>query len=174
MPTNAQFQAEYVRLITKNQTALYSYILSIHPNRVAAEDILQESNLILWKRMDDLKEGASFEAWAFRIAYFQTLRYLKKQKRQSWLIFDDELAEELAIEAEERSGEFERKRQALRQCLSKLKPSDLSMLRMRYESGVTLREIGEQLERSEGALKQVYHRIRSSLKVCINYRLKAS
>lgn len=166
------FQAEYVRLITKHQSALYAYILSIHPNRAAAEDILQETNLVLWKRMDDLNEGASFQAWAFRIAYFQTMRYLKTRKRQSWLVFDDDMTAEIAEEAEEKQSGFEDKRQALRQCLSKLKRGDVTMLRLRYEENASLKDIGRQLDRTEGALKQVYLRIRRSLKQCIQHRLK--
>lgn len=167
-------QEEYVGLITKNQTALYTYILSIHPNRTAAEDILQETNLVLWKRIDDLNEGASFQAWAFRIAYFQTMRYLKTRKRQSWLIFDDEMTEDIAEEAEKRMSGFEDKRHALRQCMAKLRGGDLTMLRLRYEDNTTLKEIGSQLDRSEGALKQVYLRIRRTLKQCIQNRLNTA
>ena len=79
-----QNAAEHVRLITEYQPALYAYILTLHPDRVNAQDILQETNLVLWQKAGELRGGTNFKAWAFRIAYFQTLAQLKRRKRGAW------------------------------------------------------------------------------------------
>ena len=163
----ANDQATYVSLITKYQSALYAYILTIHPDRNAAEDILQEANLILWKRMGDFEMGTNFQAWAYKIAYFQTMRYLKPKKRKSWLCYDDELLDILNEDTLERFDNFLDKRDALRKCISELKPDDAALLNIRYEHNASLAEISKITGRSEGALKQVFLRIRRTLKAGI-------
>jgi len=169
--TTPDQQAEYVGLITKHQSPLYAYILTIHPDRNAAEDILQEANMVLWRRMDDFEHGTNFQAWAFRIAYFQTMRYLKTRKRKSWLCFDDDLLDILSEDAEEQLDGFLDKRDALRKCITKLSNEDTKLLRYRYEGEHSLAEISEVSGRTEGALKQVFLRLRRSLKSCIEKAL---
>ena len=44
-------ETEFVLLITRHQAAIYAYILTLHPNRVAAQDILQETNLVLCRKV---------------------------------------------------------------------------------------------------------------------------
>ena len=41
---------EFSQQLTQIQRKLYSYILSLVPNRVEAEDILQESNFVLCRK----------------------------------------------------------------------------------------------------------------------------
>ncbi len=164
-------QATYVSYITKYQSALYAYILTIHPDRNAAEDVLQETNLILWKRIDDFEMGTNFQAWAYKIAYFQTMRYLKTKKRKSWLFYNDELLDVLNEETLERFDNIMEKRDALKHCISKLKPDDAELLNIRYEHNASLAEISEITGRSEGALKQVFLRIRRTLRAGIERHL---
>jgi len=132
-------QAEYVSLITKYQSALYAYILTIHPDRNAAEDILQEANLILWQRMDSFEMGSNFQAWAYKITYFQTMRYLKTKKRKSWLSYSDELLEILSEETTDRFNNFIEKRDALRKCISELNPEDAKLLNIPHQKNFTKR-----------------------------------
>ena len=44
---------EYSQMITRIQKSLYAFILSLLPNRNEAEDILQETNLILCKKANE-------------------------------------------------------------------------------------------------------------------------
>ncbi len=163
--------AETIRLISQHQAVLLAYILTLHPDRIEAQDILQEANIVLWEKVDEFREGTNFKAWAFRIAYLQTLAHFKRCRRDQWLGFSSELVETLAHEAEPLLSDFEQRHQALRHCVAKLSSADHELLRSRYELGLPLAEIGGAMGRSVGALKQVLWRIRRSLRVCIQRQL---
>ena len=165
--------ARYVALITEHQPAIYAYIVTMCPNRTVAKDILQETNLVLWKKAGEFDMNTSFKAWAFRIAYFQTLAHLKREKRKSWLILDDQLVQTVAEEAPARLDDLEERHDALRSCLAKLPANDLEILTAYYEERLKLEELAERSGRSEGALKQVLFRVRRALRRCIELSLQS-
>jgi RNA polymerase sigma-70 factor, ECF subfamily len=172
MDHNAACTNDALRLITSHQSALLAYILTLHRNLADAQDILQETNLVLWQKFCCFEQGTNFKAWAFRIAYLQTMAYFKRNHRGSWLGFSPELVDVLAKEAEPLLCDFEQRQQALRRCIERLPPSDRDILQAHYEGGRALAEIGANLGRTVGALKQVLLRIRRSLKSCIEGQLK--
>jgi RNA polymerase sigma-70 factor, ECF subfamily len=164
---------EIMRLLTAHQGMLYAYILSVHPNRVAAQDILQETNMALWKKRDLYEAGTNFKAWAFRFAHFQTLAYLKRVKNRDWLVFSEKLMEAMSDEACEVLDEFEARSGALKNCLSKLSATDQELIRSHYQSGLPLAELGSRLGRTRAAIKQALLRIRRNLRTCIERQLRA-
>lgn len=168
---NQQSPADTIRLISKHQAALLAYILTLHPNRNEAQDILQETNVVLWQKVGDFQAGTNFKAWAFRIAYLQTLAHLKRSERGNWLGFSSELVETLANEAEPVLEDFEQRHLALRGCLEKLPLKDRQIVHAHYESGRPLAEISAKIGRSVGALKQVLFRVRRALRSCVEANL---
>jgi len=164
-------ETEFVVLITRYQAAIYAYILTIHPDRVAAQDILQETNLVLCRKVGDFEPGTSFKAWAFRVAYWQTMAHLKRVQRAGLVALDPEVLELVALEAEEQLVDFEERHLALRSCLQKLPAGDASILLAHYQRGESLAEISGRLGRTRDALKQVLLRIRRTLRACIDRQL---
>lgn len=53
---------EFVTLLTANQTSLYACVLSLLPDRAAARDVLQDTNLTLWHKAADFEQGTNFLA----------------------------------------------------------------------------------------------------------------
>lgn len=166
-------EAEFVLLITQHQAGIYAYILTIHPNRVAAQDILQETNLVMCRKISEFEPGTHFKAWAFRVAYWQTMAHLKRGSRAGTVALEPDVLELVAQEAEEQLDDFEDRHLALRSCLQKLPPGDASILQAHYQAGKSLAEISGSLGRSREALKQVLLRIRRVLKACIERQLDA-
>ena len=164
-------ESEFVLLITRHQAAIYAYVLTIHPNRVAAQDILQETNLVLCRKRDDFEPGSNFKAWSLRVAYWQTMAHLKRIQRAGMVVLDPDVIELIALEAEEQLGDFEDRHLALKSCLQKLPVGDASILLAHYQRGESLTEISGRLGRSRDALKQVLLRIRRSLRTCIERQL---
>ncbi|MCU0748439.1 MAG: sigma-70 family RNA polymerase sigma factor [Akkermansiaceae bacterium] len=164
-------ESEFVLLITGHQAALYAYILTIHPNRVAAQDILQETNLVLCRKVSEFEAGTNFRAWAFRIAYWQTMAHLKRVQRAGLVTLESDVLDLIAEEAVEPFEEFGDRNLALKSCLQKLPPGDTSILLAHYQSGESLAEISGRLGRTRDALKQVLLRIRRTLRSCIERQL---
>ncbi|HVJ69575.1 MAG TPA: sigma factor, partial [Caulifigura sp.] len=66
---------ELVSLITWHQRRLFAYIMSLVRSPNDAEDILQEVNVVLWRKRDDFHAGTDFLAWAFRISRTQVMAF---------------------------------------------------------------------------------------------------
>lgn len=171
MTSEKHSTADTIRQISQHQAALQAYIYSLHPDRSEGQDILQETNVVLWQKVEEFRDGTNFKAWAFRIAYLQTLAHLKRAKRGNWLGFSTDLVDTLASEAEPLLTNFEERHAALQSCLEKLPEKDTEIVRAHYESQRPLPEVGAEVGRSVGALKQVLLRVRRSLKDCIERKL---
>lgn len=165
---------EFIRLISAQQTAIYSYILSLHPNRVDAEDILQETNVVLWQKISEFELGTNFRAWAFKVAYFQVLAHRQRVQRRPVLELDEPLLECLAADAVQVFEDLEGRRRALKICVNKLARSDAEILQSHYEREQPLAEIAKAIGRSPGAIKQVLLRIRRALRLCISRQMASA
>lgn len=158
---------EFIELLTGAQSAVLGYILSLWPDHSGAHDILQETNLTLWRKAEDFEQGTNFTAWACRTAYFHVLNHRRKASREQ-LVFDEDVLDYLAERQEERvaSGAADTV-DALRRCLAKLPADQQELVRQRYEPGATVQGIAEQLGKTEGAISQALYRIRASLQKCM-------
>jgi RNA polymerase sigma-70 factor (ECF subfamily) len=166
----ASIDVEYLQLVTRHQPAIYGYIRSLAP-AADIEDILQETNLVLWEKSASFEPGSNFKAFAFRIAHFKTLEALRSQRRRHWLVFDSDLLESIAERQAEVDRLAENQQAALRRCLLNLSPEEHRLIQSRYTHRKTVREIARDTGRSEGALQQLFFRLRNSLRTCIEAHL---
>jgi RNA polymerase sigma-70 factor, ECF subfamily len=160
----------YVQHLTDCQNRLYAYILMLVTNHDAAADVLQETNLVLWRKADEFVDGTAFWAWACRIAHFQVLAWFRDAKRDR-LVFDQQLLDLLGAEAETLSAELHDRRRALRGCMLRLGERERQMLRRRYESEWSIKQIAGELGLSPGAVATTLYRIRNELLLCIEKKL---
>jgi RNA polymerase sigma-70 factor (ECF subfamily) len=163
----------YLQKLIGLQSQLYAYVLTLLADAVAADDVLQETNLVLCRKADEFSAGTNFEAWAFRVARIQCLAYWKTRAR-SRLVLDDAALQQIASQAEARITEFDDRTLALRQCLAELPPRQRELLEKRYAAGGSIKELAEQVRRSVASLSQTLYRIRGALLACIRSRLEQS
>lgn len=157
----------FVQQLADAQRGLYAYILQLLPNRTDADDVLQATNLVMWSKRAEFREGSDFGAWAARTAYYEVLTHRKRRHRDK-LQFNDQLIEQLAREAAADSGRMESILDLLRRCTEKLSEADRDLVHLQYVDDLRPREIGERLGRSAGAIAQAMHRIRMALLKCID------
>ena len=169
MPEPAEL-AQFVQLVTTAQRSLYAYVLTLVADPNATDDILQETNRVIWEKADQFEPGTHFFAWASKIAYFQTLAYLKTRSRER-LRFDDELLARLADEVSRRHDVLEERSAALRGCLNKLRAADRDLIRRRYEDGGSIAHVADTVGRTPQAIKQALYRIRGALLSCVDQAL---
>jgi RNA polymerase sigma-70 factor (ECF subfamily) len=157
---------EFILLLTKAQSAIYACIFALHPDPVAAHDLLQETNLTLCKKASDFELGTNFTAWATRIARYHVLNYRRRLKREK-TIFEPDLFEELCFVQEQRSDEIDRYLDAMRDCLRHLPSTHRQLLQERYTSNGSVSALASQQGKSVAAISQLLYRIRQSLMDCI-------
>ena len=156
----------FVRLMTEHQGRLFGYIFSLLGNPDAANDVLQETNVVLWRDSGEFRSGSNFKAWAFRIAHFQVMAWRQRQIRDR-LVFDDEMLDVLSFAARDSDETFEARQKLLTGCLEKLAPPHREMLRRRYAEGTPLGSIAKDRGMTPNAVMQALFRIRQSLMTCV-------
>ena len=161
----------YLQLVIQSQNRLYAYILSLTADREAAQDILQEVNLVLLRKADEFEIGTNFNSWSSTIAYYQVSSYWLKNNRNP-MVFNSELMTCLAKEASEIGETFDERQDALKLCIEKLTQSKRILLKYRYQEGMHLKSISMLLDKPANTIGKELHRIRTSLMKCIENTLK--
>ena len=159
---------DFITLLTGHQDILLTFIRGSIGNLATAKDILQEVNLVLWKKSSQFHQGSNFKAWAFKVAKFQILGSYRDKQREK-LIFDDDLLEQLstnAVHVDETWKNNERF-EALEICLKKLPAQQRQLLDDRYQSGDSLKILAKSLNSSTSRLKMILFRARNNLRDCI-------
>ncbi len=161
---------EFLRLLAKEHRRLFMYIMSLMQDRNAAEDVLQEAHLVMWREFNSFVPGTNFAAWAFRIAYHQMLAWRKRQQRDR-LQFSDEFLRLIADEIESSADHLERRLEALTECIERLPEHHRELIRYRYTSGDAIEAIAQRVDRSSDAVYRMLSRIRQLLHDCISKTL---
>jgi RNA polymerase sigma-70 factor (ECF subfamily) len=161
---------QFIQLITASQSRLYAYILSLLPDPERANDVLQETNLVLWRKSSEFTPDMKFMGWACRIAHFQVLAALRDLGRDR-LRFDDELVGNLAQENVPNEGTADERQLALDHCMSKLFDNHRKLIQHRYSEGGSVKALAEKLNRPVGSVSQALYRIRQALLECVEKKL---
>lgn len=160
----------FVQLLTGHQSVLRAFIHAMIPDWHAAEDVLQETNAVLWRKSRQFESGTDFRAWAFAIANNQARSARLKFSRQKQR-FSDIAADRVATDAADRLRDLDDRREALEACYRKLTEGQRGLLRQRYTDNQSAANIAESTGRPVGSIRQTLYRIRQSLADCIQRRL---
>ncbi|QDU58709.1 sigma-70 family RNA polymerase sigma factor [Aeoliella mucimassa] len=163
-----EHQEHFVQLLTDEQSKLLNYIAMLLGDPHAARNVLQEANLVIWRKAAEFELGTSFTAWSRKIAFWQAQAYARDRH-----VFSDELMEQIAnrnhfgvADQEEASPRI-----ALRHCLSQLNRSHLELLRERYEEDTPISELAKRTGKTPSAVKVGLMRLRRVLLKCIRKEL---
>src|SRR6476659_3998635 len=102
----ADSRKRLVALMKRHQRQIFSYIYVLVPNRSDAEDLLQETSLVICEKFNDFREGTDFVAWACQIAYWR-VRYSRQKYARSKIVFDQEIVDVVAKTASSMSDEMD-------------------------------------------------------------------
>lgn len=163
---------QFVQQLTENQNRLYGYVYSLLGDHSRAEDVLQETNLVLWRKIAEYDQTRPFLPWAFAIVRFQVLAQLRDKQRDRMLL-DSNLAEMLSDEAVRQSEQIDDIREALRPCLGLLTSTNRELIEERYFRATPVADIGQAANRSVSSVKVALLRIRRQLADCVQKRMAA-
>jgi len=161
---------QFVRLITEHQNRLYGLILSMLPDPEQARDVLQETNVVIWKKWATFTPGTNFGAWSARIAFLQVMAHRTTQSRDRH-IFDDELISVLNDESIRDAAPGDDRALALDACLERLQEADRELLRQRYSKGNTVSDLASMVHKTPNATRVALFRLRHLLLECIQGKL---
>ncbi len=163
--------SDFVALLATCQRPIFLYAMSLLGNVDDAEEVVQESGLVLWKKFHEYQPGTDFVRWACQIARFQSLKLRTRRFRGPQLFSNDILAMFVAAAEEKSQGQLEARRQAILECLEQLKAADRDLIVRRYRKGASTRAVAEALNRSPQGTRRSLQRIREALATCAGRKL---
>jgi RNA polymerase sigma-70 factor (ECF subfamily) len=159
--------AEFAGLLHENHRALFGFIFAMLQNRADAEDVYQQSVVVLWKKFSTFTPGTSFIAWAIQVAKFEIKDFVKARRRRK-RYFSDAILDAIAITYQDEPSDRQRERlDALACCLQKLAERDRSLLEQCYAVDRDYRRIAEAEGRTIAAIYKAISRIRRTLYLCV-------
>lgn len=173
MPDSPDMEETFMQLVVSHQAALHAFVLSLLPGHPEVDDVVQEVNAAVWKKRGDFQIGTNFKAWLFSVAKFKVLALWRDQKRRKvWAVPEATLTKLIEDATEALAASGEPRQQALRECIQQLRPEDRGLVLRRYFEGLSLRELGAEVGRKAENLKGTFHRIRMSLRSCVEAKMK--
>jgi len=171
MEVSSETKAEFVELLRQHQSQLFAYIYSLVHNFDDADDLFQQTSVVLWGKFGQFDCSKSFVAWACGVARYEVLNYLRSRNRNR-LYFSDELNLELVEAQEELENEpLAEQRDALAVCMKKLRPRDLDLLQACYGRALCISEVAGAWGRSTQSVHNSLRRIRRALFECVRRTL---
>lgn len=168
---NGVREQQFSDLVGRHQIQLMGYVYAMVHNLDDAEDICQQTSIVLWEKFDDYVPDTDFLAWAATIARYEVLNFVRKKKARdryfSEALITDIAAAQNEAEASERSDRLA----VLADCVKKLSTADRRLVKLCYASARTTVQIAAELGRSAESVYGSLGRIRRTLFRCVTRAL---
>src|SRR5262245_23622370 len=113
-------KAEFVKHLQQHRARLFAYVHSLVHDFNHADDLYQQTALVLWTKFDEFDPQRSFFSWACGVARLEFANFVRGRGRQP-LYFADPLSLLLVEPLEEiTDDELDGRREALGHCIEKL------------------------------------------------------
>ena len=156
---------------TRAQPSVGRFIRSFVRNRAEADDILQEVALVIVDRFETWDSNRPFVAWALGIARRVVQTHLRAKYRDRKVEFTSAI-DRVAESFEQLDPQAELMRDSLTDCLGQLRGHSRKVLSLRYSDGLELKQIAEQLGMTASNVGVLLHRVRATLRQCVDRRLQ--
>lgn len=149
------FGVLYERYVEK----IYKYIYYRTGNHQDAEDLCEA---VFFRAMGHIEtytdRGLPFQAWLYRIAHNLVANWHRDKGRRKVIPLEDFVNSGLDFDAPDSGAEDREEKRMLLKALERLPEERQQLLMLKFISGMSNADIGQVLERTEGAIKSLYHR----------------
>ncbi len=160
----------YLVQVTQSQRTLYGVLWSLVRDTHDVDDVLQETNTVLWQQAHEFDESRDFLPWALKVAQMQ-VRAFRKRRQRTRAMFDDQLVAALIDQSVRDAEQVEPRRRALGECLKKLADEHRQLTTRRYEPGGSVNELAAEQGKAPQAVSEMLRRICATLLDCIERTL---
>ena len=164
--------ARFVKYLTAHQRDLYAYLNTLLVGDTSTSDVLQDTNLDLWKRMDSFDFDRPFLPWAYGFAYQRVLAY-RKTRARSRLVISDHVVQLISDVYISDRTHADIRLTALQSCLDKLDANQSQLIRDRYMGKVSVKVLAARVGSTAGQISARLYRIRRTLARCVEVALAA-
>jgi RNA polymerase sigma-70 factor (ECF subfamily) len=155
-------------LVREHHKRLIAYALSLTGDENTAEDLVQESFVTAFRKIDSFDTAKSFPAWLRGIIRYKHLEYLRSRK-ETYLDEDQLNSLEESHQLWDSSGvEDSDLFHFLAECIRKLPEILIVPLRYFYYGSMSGAEVAVKIQCNEATVRKRLQRARSELEICIN------
>jgi RNA polymerase sigma-70 factor (ECF subfamily) len=164
-------KVEFTTYLAGVQARLYGYIHSLIPDINDADDLYQQTALVLWNKFGEFDRGRDFFAWACGVARGEAANFARRRARQRLYLSADVNLLLVEAHAEFTDAEQDERRTTLSRCVEKLPPADRELLTECYREPDGVHAAAERRNRSAHSVYNSLRRIRKALYDCVNRAL---
>lgn len=170
----ADDQSGFHHLFVQNQRRVFGYILTLLPRLADAEEVFQQTCVVILGKSAQFTPGTDFARWACQIAQYEVYNYRRRQQGLGQRMFlSDDLLDKIATRRLENGELLEVELEALRRCVEILPPVDQHLIRERYARKITSRALAAELGRPANTVYKAIQRIRRALRHCVERAVMA-
>jgi len=149
----------YGELYERYVEKIYNYIYYRTGNNHDAEDLTARVFFRAMGHIDTYTDrGVPFQAWLYRIAHNLVANWHRDRNRRKIIPLDDYIAGTLELDAPEHEALDKEEREALLAAVRKLPEDRQLLLNLKFVDHMSNADIGVIMDRTEGAVKSLYHR----------------
>jgi RNA polymerase sigma-70 factor, ECF subfamily len=157
---------------TKALPSVSAFVSSSVRDFHKAEDLVQEVAATVAEKFEEYDASRPFVNWALGIAQNKVLGLFRKEATRR-LMFDDATVESLAVATADVASDLDVRERALKQCLQVLPERARKLLEARYRSDEPVAAIAKKMGMTANTVYVALHRVRASLRGCIERRMAA-
>jgi len=153
---NANKELGLRRIMEKFQERVYWQIRRMTMNHQDTEDIMQNVFIKVWHNLPKFQGKSALYSWIYRIAYNETVTFLRKENKMKKQDIDQPLIQNsVIIEGKEWSGN--EISALLKNAIATLPEKQAQVFELKYFDDLKYSEISEMLGTTVGGLKASYH-----------------
>ena len=147
------------RLMQKYEEAIYRMALMYCKERESAYDVVQNTFIKVYENLSTFRGDSSFKTWLYKICYYEALNWIRKNKKSSQ--FTDVNDMENYLEIDFSSDDLvlkDEKYKMLKEAIGKLNKKYQTVVYLKYFDNLSLKEIAEIVNTTEGTIKNILFR----------------
>ena len=168
-PDTADYEL-FLVLFTKCQGRIQAFIRTLVHDPTKADDVFQDTSLVLWRSFATFRRDAEFLPWALGTARHQVLFYWRTRRRDRH-VFSEALLADLADSTVTALEASESRMAALETCIATLSTRQRELLRMFYGENQRAEKIARHWGRSVHAVYKALKVMRKALFDCVTLKL---
>jgi RNA polymerase sigma-70 factor, ECF subfamily len=160
----------FAQQFLRDQRRIYAYITTLLPDRDDAEEVFQQTSLLIWQKRSEFDPNRDFVRWGCGIAHNLVRNFRRRSERLN-VTLTDEVLELLRHDRLESEPTADERLTALRHCLKALPKRQATLIERCYAGTKSVQQVAGQLGIAPATMYMQLHRIRKALLECIERRL---
>ncbi|MCM8804153.1 MAG: sigma-70 family RNA polymerase sigma factor [Candidatus Omnitrophica bacterium] len=130
---------KFEELVKKYEKMVYGIAYKFLNNKQDAEDITQETFLIIYRKIKNLRKYNSLTNWIYTIALNLTREYIRKNYNKK---FSQIFENSISLKSQDTSSiDYENLKEKIKNSLKKLSPHQKEAIELKYLNGLKIKEI---------------------------------